>query len=289
MTKTIPPKTKGILLGIVLVLVVGVVYLVTKDMFVLLSLLGVYLSVGISLLFIHIERLSKLEEHLEIAANINHSPLTSRFYKNTLSHLNNAEQFKDKVYKDLFDQALDDFNMKLSRLATGVCEFRAEAWRRPWRQLLSQKDVTSYYSTALVKSRNYWQDKPGKRSIEFNKAVASRLKTKRIFIIWDEVWDDVDIKRWIQDQQDNGIEVAVVRQTEIPTEEDLFHDFGIYGNRAVGYQFLDNDCSTMKFELHFDREMYEKTVNRFKNLELYANAESTRQYLAQRQEQIAQV
>lgn len=147
MTKTIEPKTKGILLAIVLALVVGVVYLLTKDIFVLLGLLGVYLSIGISLLFTHVERLSKLEESIKVAASINHSPLTSRFYKYTLSHLNDAEQFKDKVYEDLFDQALDDFNMKLSRLATGVCEFRAEAWRRPWRQLLSQKDVNSYYQS----------------------------------------------------------------------------------------------------------------------------------------------
>ena len=119
--------------------------------------------------------------------------------------------------------------------------------------------------------------------------MTSRLKTKRIFIIWEEVWDGLDIRRWIQDQQDSGIEVAVVRRGEIPIDEDLFYDFGIYGKRAVGYQFLDNDCSTMKFELHFDREMYQKTLNRFRNLELYANAESTREYLCGELAHIAQV
>lgn len=280
MTKKVQPKTKGILLGIVLALSVGVLYLMTKNTFVLLSLLGVYLSVGISLLFIHIEKLSTLEEHIEIAVNINHNPRMRKFYNSTLSHLKNAEQFKNAIYCDLFSQTLDNFNMQLSRMAMGVCEFRAEAWRRPWQQLLSQEDVTFYFSASLVKSRNYWQDKPGKSSMEFNKTVASRLKTKRIFIIWDEVWEDASMIRWIQDQQDNGIEVAVVRQSDIPPDEDLFHDFGIYGDSAVGYQFLDNDCSTIKFELHFDPEMYQKTLGRFHNLELYANAESTRQYLA---------
>ena len=124
--------------------------------------------------------------------------MAAPIFDQRFSALNNAEQFKDSIYQDLLGQTLDDFSMKLLHLAMGIFEFRAEAWRRSWQQLLSQKDVTFYYSTALVKSPKYRQDKPGSSPMAFNKSVASQLETKRIFMIWEEVWDNVDIKRWIQ-------------------------------------------------------------------------------------------
>ena len=280
MTKTTRATTISLLSGIVLSLVVGLVYAIAQNTLVLLGVLGVYLSIVISFLLSQSERLRAIEEQNEIAGGIARNPLARRFYEDTGAHFAEADRIEDSVYKGLLTGAIDDFRMKLACLSSGVCEFQAESWRKPWQELLSQDDVAFYYSVALVKSPSYWQNQPGKASISHNKMVASTIRTKRIFIIWDAVWEDQGIRDWIAEQEATGIDVAVVRRSEIPAEEDLLHDFGIYGERAVGYQFLDSDCRTLKFEFHFGREMHQKTLDRFKTLELYATAESAAEYLA---------
>lgn len=279
-----PIKEKYTITGVFIVasltLLIGVVYLITTSTIVLLGLLGTYISIVISLLFVYLEKMNVLEEQSQITTDITMNPLIWEFYEKSIIHLQKVINYDDSVYKDLFMQTLNDFNMEISRIASGIFVFRAESWRRPWQQLLSQKDVLFYYSVALVKCEQYWQDKPGKASIELNKEMASRVDTKRIFIIRDAIWDNQNIKKWISDQQNSKITVAVVRKSEIPSEEDLFHDFGIYGNRAVGYQFLDEQCNTTRFELHFDRETYMKTLDMFRKLELYATEEATNEYLS---------
>ena len=280
MLKTAIPTRNSILLGIVLALIIGIVYLLTENTFALLGLLGVYLSVVISLLLSSLEKFSTLEEQNRIATTIRQNPTTWSFYQNTIPSITAATEFENDVYKTLFGQVVNDFNMQLSMLASGSFEFRGESWRRPWQQLLSQENVTFYRSAALVKSPGYWQDQPGKSSIAFNESISSSVQTKRIFVIWDELWHDEKLRQWILNQKNSGIEVAVVRRSEIPREEDLLHDFGIYGDKAVGYQFLTEDGTTDRFELHFGREMHANTSDRFSKLELYATPETTEAYLS---------
>ena len=61
------------------------------------------------------------------------------------------------------------------------------------------------------------------------------------------------IRPWIDEQNDHGIWVSLVRESEIAAEPDLLADFGIYGDRAIGIQELDEQSRTLRFVLHFDR------------------------------------
>lgn len=273
-------QLRSVLVVAILTILIGAVFLITKSIVVLLTLLGGYIGLVVSLLLSYLERIAGLEQQNQISAQITKNVPIWNFYEKTIPSLTQMSNYDDSIYKDLLQQALTNLYMDFSRIALGVFDFRAESWRRPYHQLLSQEDISFYYSTALIKSPNYWQDKPGRASIEFLKKIATSVDINKIFIIWDAVWDNEDIKKRVKEQVESEMNIAVIRQSEIPPEEDLLHDFGIYGQRAVGYQFLDEKCRTERFELHFNRTMYMKTLDRFNRLKLYATEESTKEYLS---------
>jgi hypothetical protein len=51
---------------------------------------------------------------------------------------------------------------------------------------------------------------------------------------------------------------------------DLLADVGIYGNRAVGEQKLDENCRTLKFTLDLDPGAVSGAEDRWRRLALYA-------------------
>lgn len=63
---------------------------------------------------------------------------------------------------------------------------------------------------------------------------------------------------------------ALVREHELAGEPDLLCDFGIYGQRAVGRQELDERAQTLQFVLHFDPQSRREAHQHWERLQLYA-------------------
>ena len=61
-----------------------------------------------------------------------------------------------------------------------------------------------------------------------------------------------------------------MRESQIATEADLLVDFGIYGDRAVGIQELDEQSRTIRFVLDFDRQSLNLACDRWDRIALYA-------------------
>jgi hypothetical protein len=79
-----------------------------------------------------------------------------------------------------------------------------------------------------------------------------------------------DIRPWIEQQHDHGVWVSLVRESDVVCEPDLLVDFGIYGERAIGIQELDEQSRTMRFILHFDSQDLKLARDRWERLALYA-------------------
>jgi hypothetical protein len=207
------------------------------------------------------------------------NPTLGKFLDVVKKHFKEIDKNRNVVFHDLITDEFDEIYLKIENYSKGVIEYYGETWRNPWQKILEKDDVLFYYSVALVKSENYWQDNPGKSAIDFNKELAKRKKIKRIFILWDSVWTSDKIKQWIKSQKESGIEIAVIPKTELLSEENLLYDLGIYGNVAVGYQYFDSDCKTKKFEFHFNTAKYNSTLKRFYYIEAHTRKEITDSFL----------
>jgi hypothetical protein len=152
-----------------------------------------------------------------------------------------------------------------------------ETWRTIYEQLLQSPGLGTYRSVAWVKSRDYWQDAPGRQSMRLNLALARKgLRIERIVILRDDLWPEgsrlplVAIRPWIQQQHENGIVVSLIREGDIAGEPELVADFGLYGDRAVGTQEIDEGARTLRFVLEFDQASLRLARERWDRLSLYA-------------------
>jgi hypothetical protein len=187
-------------------------------------------------------------------------------------------QQHDPVLRQFALLKLSSIAEQVRSLAQGQVVFTGtETWRTVYEQLLEAPELASYRSVAWVKTRDYWQDPPGRRSMRLNFDLVQRgLSIRRVLILRGELWPEdeplpaPDIRPWIEQQHDCGIEVSVVRESEIATEADLLVDFGIYGDRAVGIQELDEQSRTIRFVLDFDRPSLNLAHDRWDRIALYA-------------------
>ena len=79
-----------------------------------------------------------------------------------------------------------------------------------------------------------------------------------------------EIRSWIEEQHNRGINVSIVREADIATEPDLATDFAIYGDRATGTQEIDEQSRTLRFILSFDPQTIRLARNRWQRLSIYA-------------------
>ena len=127
-------------------------------------------------------------------------------------------------------------------------------------QLLCSSGLYSYRSVAYVKTPDYWQDEPGRQSMQLNfqKSNDGSLTIERIAIVSDSFWPTGEyfpvepILSWFDEQYRRGIAIRLVRLSALSDESDLVCDIGIYGNRAVGRQEIDETGKTVRFTLSFD-------------------------------------
>jgi hypothetical protein len=168
----------------------------------------------------------------------------------------------DPILREIALLKLASVAGQIESLAGGTVVFAGtEAWRTVYEQILRSPDLREYRSVAWVRTRDYWQDQPGRQSMNENYQAARRgLFIERIVILSDELWPRVqlfpsgEILPWIQGQHDHGLRLRLVRESDLGSEPDLLVDMGIYGVRAVGIQELDDRCRTLRFTLTFDAQ-----------------------------------
>ena len=173
---------------------------------------------------------------------------------------------------------LASIDEQLRSLAQGRIVFSGtETWRTVYEQLLQSPGLGTYRSVAWVKARDYWQDAPGRQSMRLNISLALKgLRIERIVILRDDLWPEgsrlpsAPIRPWIQQQHENGILVSLIREGDIAGESELAADFGLYGDRAVGTQEIDEEARTVRFVLEFDQASLRLARERWDRLSLYA-------------------
>jgi hypothetical protein len=192
--------------------------------------------------------------------------------------LNQLAMHPDPILQEIARLKATSMRQEIDSLADGTIVFTGtEAWRTVYEKLLSSPDVMEYQSVAWVRSADYWQDAPGRRSLQVNfDAVRRGVLIERLVILPDELWpaDEViptgTIGQWIESQHNFGYWVCLVRESQLAQEPDLVADFGIYGNRALGIQELDQQSRTVRFILQFDAERIRLARERWKRLEIFA-------------------
>ena len=191
----------------------------------------------------------------------------------------------DSLFRDATITRLAAVQEELRNLAAGRIVFSAtEAWRTVYDQILKSPEIALYRSVAWMRSEDYWQDSPGRRSMQLNYVrLREGVAIERILILDDFFWPEAAtapaaaIGRWIAEQHRRGIVIWMVRESTIAAEPDLLCDIGIYGNRAVGTLELDPQCRTVRFTFDFSPEGIRLAEERWKRLLLYATtfAETT--------------
>lgn len=151
----------------------------------------------------------------------------------------------DPIYRELALQQLAATSERLRNVAQGEITFRdTEVWRLAYEQLLRSPGLYQYRSVSWLTTDSYWQDEPGRRSLNLNIELHEKeqISVERIAIVRDMDWpSDADlpapkIRQWIHQQHMSGIWIALVRESQLENEPDLLADLGIYGSRAVGFQ-----------------------------------------------------
>ena len=185
---------------------------------------------------------------------------------------------KDLVLRRYALLKLSSISEQLRSLSSGRVVFSTtETWRTVYREILKSPDLKRYRSVSWVKTKDYWQDQPGKQDMRLNFELSKDgLLIERIVILRGELWPRNEalpsgaIRPWIDEQHASGIKLALVRESEILSEPDLLMDFGIYGERATGIEDLDDQSRTVRFTLLFDRQSLSVAQDRFSRLSLYA-------------------
>lgn len=192
--------------------------------------------------------------------------------------LNQLAMQPDPILREIAALKAAAMRHEITSLADGTVVFAGtETWRTIYEKLLSSPDVTEYQSIAWARTQDYWQDAPGRQSLHANfEAVRRGVLIERIVILADDLWPPVDpiprgpIGRWIDDQHNHGFWVCLVRESQLAGEPDLLADVGIYGNRAVGFQELDERSRTTRFVLQFDPDAIRLARDRWRRLMLFA-------------------
>ncbi|NLX97811.1 MAG: hypothetical protein GXY83_16735 [Rhodopirellula sp.] len=184
----------------------------------------------------------------------------------------------DEILQEAAVAKLAAVQEDVRHLAQGQLVFSAtEAWRATYEQLLRSLDLHRYQSVAWLRNEDYWQDIPGRQSMQLNFDLLQQgVPIERILILCDFFWPfgaerpAADICDWIDEQYFRGMSIALVRESALEGEPDLLCDFGIYGNRATGLLELDEQCRTTRFTFDFSPEALRLAEDRWKRLALYA-------------------
>ncbi|MBI3823648.1 MAG: hypothetical protein HY289_13345 [Planctomycetes bacterium] len=183
----------------------------------------------------------------------------------------------DPLASELASLRLTTIAEEMEQLGKGSVVFSGtETWRAAYQKLLPTLKVKSYLSVAWVRTSDYWDDTPGRQSMQLNFDLADRgFRIERVHILPAHLWPLDDrlpvpaILAWLQEQHVRNILVSVVREQDLAKEPDLLCDFAIYGDRATGKQELDEQSRTQRFVLSFAQESHRQAMARWERLGLY--------------------
>jgi hypothetical protein len=251
------------------------------------AVLGAFISILAGLFLAYMEqdelrekRRSELFDRLKVPLELApEDELFQRYSTISDAFLGLARQ-QDPILKQFALMKLSSIGGQVESLARGIVVFsNTETWRVVYEQILQSPGLTTYHSVAWVKTSDYWQDQPGRQSMRLNFEMVRRgLRIDRIVVLRDDLWPKGhylptdEILPWIKEQNDQGIWVSLVRESDIASEPDLHCDFGIYDERAAGIQELDDRSRTLRFILHFDRPSIRQAQDRWARLVLYADS-----------------
>ena len=158
-----------------------------------LLVLGIFISVLVGLLW---ELLSlqgvDSKKHLGLLETpffLSHDREVFQEYQAIARAMLSISQYPDPVYRDVALQRLAEVRDELEQVAGGTIAFEdTETWRLVYEQLLRSSGLYLYRSVAWIKHRDYWQDEPGRQSMNINFQLhdAGSLNIERIAIIADE-------------------------------------------------------------------------------------------------------
>ena len=191
--------------------------------------------------------------------------------------LTELAQNGDPILREMACLKLAFVTGQIESLAAGTVVFAGtEAWRTVYERLLKSPDVKQYRSVNWVRSPDYWQDPPGRQSLQANFTAAHRgVLIERVIILRDDLWLRGDplphkaILPWIEEQHNQGLWLTLVREHDLASEPELLCDMGIYGDRALGNQELDEHARTVRFTLLFDAQNVRLARDRWDKLGLY--------------------
>lgn len=189
-----------------------------------------------------------------------------------------AATHPDAIFRGLVAPHFAEMTEQVRRWAYGELVYEStESWRTAYQAILAEQDIMEYRSVAWVKTEDYWQDLPGQRAMQFNYALLDRgVRIERQLILGWNLWPpeltlpNRMIRTWIEEQHFRGIEVWLVRESDLIGERGLLCDFGIYGDRATGKQELDDASRTVCFTLSFDQSTVQLAKERWGRLALFA-------------------
>jgi hypothetical protein len=182
----------------------------------------------------------------------------------------------DPIYRELALDRARQLSQEAKAVASGQIVFQGtEAWRQAYATLMRSRGLYRYRSVAYVHTPAYWQDEPGRQSMQVNFEMrAQGLQIERIVIVADGLWPATEqtpvepIAAWLLEQARHGIDVRLVRASRL--EADLLADFGLYGTRAIGRQDVDEQGRTVRFTLSFDFPDFLAAEARWDRLTVYA-------------------
>jgi hypothetical protein len=249
------------------------------------AMLGCFISSLGGLFLAYLGQDEERERQRNIAIESLAAPLTLasdpelfRLYRSLSEGLTAVAGQPHGVLRDASIQKLASVAEQVAGLAAGKIVFeQTEGWRSVYERLLLSPGLKAYRSIAWVQTLGYWQDSPGQQSMRVNFEAAARgVSIERIVILPDHLWHAKsalpapEILPWIVQQHDQGLQVALVRESEAAREPDLLTDLGIYGSWAVGLQELDEHSRTLRFTLQIDPQAVRAAEDRWRRLGLYA-------------------
>ena len=250
-----------------------------------IAVLGACVSILAGLFVAYVEqegerdcRRSELLEKLQVPIALAPEHDLFDHYTEFATALANLAKQSDPVLREFAVLKLASISEEVRSLAAGKVVFSStETWRTVYEQILQSPGIKLYQSVAWVKTRDYWQDQPGRQSMRVNFDLLKRgMRIERMIILRGDLWPagaslpSGDIRPWIDEQHDRGSWILLVRECEIVSEPDLLCDFGIYGDRATGVQELDEQSRTLRFVLFFDSQSIKLARDRWARLALYA-------------------
>lgn len=202
-------------------------------------------------------------------------------YQRLTQSLLAVSQHTDPIYREFALEQLDRLVSRAADMAAGTLVFEGtEAWRIIYERLLRSFGLYQYRSVAWIRTAQYWQDEPGRKSLAVNFELyeEERLDIERIAIIADDLWPAGSlwpeglVHHWLREQHVRGLGIRFVRESALEHEPELLADIGIYGSRAVGTQELDAQGRTVRFSLTFDFGQVQRAEERWQRLSVYAES-----------------